>query len=261
MLGNPDAVWRRCHCYGEHYGATPVHRSERRVSAGSDCRLRLRNSKTGNAIIARDLPANDEASFAAVAQAARRSGSLVLAQLCHPGNQAIPPAFSIRICVSPIAADAKESASAVPAPAPFTVPDIEDIKFAFVHAATVLYEAGFDGVEVSPYASETRSVIAPCSVRTLVHAILLRGDEQAHFENRCRFMVEVICGIREAISDLGFIISAKLNRNSLDFIKLESGWGPETARHISQQLESLHVDVLELSGAMYEFSLRDAAGA
>ncbi|KZV83053.1 FMN-linked oxidoreductase, partial [Exidia glandulosa HHB12029] len=188
---------------------------------------------------------NDAASFGVVAEAAKRTGSLILGQLCHPGYQASPPGLSERICVSRLPASGKEGDSADPPPTPLTIQQIEELRDAFVYAARILYDAGFDGVQL--HAAYGHLFTQFLSAATNSRQDLYGGS----FENRCRFLLQVLQGIREAIPDPTFVLSVKLN--SSDFIQPESGFSAVEARYIGQQLEVFRVDVLELSGGAYEF--------
>ncbi|EJD41814.1 FMN-linked oxidoreductase, partial [Auricularia subglabra TFB-10046 SS5] len=195
----------------------------------------------GNAIISHDLPGNNS-PFHDVARAAKRGGSLILGQLCDPGYQPNPPTLARRICVSPAAT----RSGAVPVdlpPSPLTLEEIKAIVHAFAHAAKVLHDAGFDGVQLhAAYGHLITQFLSPASNK---REDIYGGSP----ENRTRFLFEIIAAIRGAVSDDGFIVSLKVN--SLDFIKC--GYPDEDARILAEKLEHWRVDVIEISGGAYEF--------
>lgn len=193
----------------------------------------------GNAIVSYDLSANDSA-FRDVARAAKCHGSLILGQLCHPGYQANPPVPATRICVS--LAESKLTCATDSQPSPLKPQDITAIVEAFAHAARVLHDAGFDGIQLhGAYGHLITQFWSP--------AINKRDDGYGgSSENRMRFLFEIIAAIRAVVND-EFIISLKVN--SLDFIKC--GFPEQDAKVLAEKLEYWRVDVLEISGGAYEF--------
>lgn len=101
----------------------------------------------GNAIIDRDLPRDYLQDYKEVARAAKSHGSLVLGQLSHPGRQ-----VSITIQPYPESSSGIEhpptSGVLFARPTPLTKDGIKDIVRRFAYAASFLYRAGFDGVQV-----------------------------------------------------------------------------------------------------------------
>ncbi|KAH7925756.1 FMN-linked oxidoreductase [Leucogyrophana mollusca] len=196
---------------------------------------------SGNAIIDRDLPSDYVAEFRKLASASKSCGSLLLGQLSHPGRQ-----VSITIQPDPESASDVEQPPAggmvFGRPTPLSREGIRDIVHRFAHAASVLHDAGFDGVQLH------------CAHGYLLAQFLSRRTNRrtdqygGSLENRVRIILEIIAAIREKVQDRMFMIAVKLNSD--DFI--HDGFSAEESRMTSELLEQARVDLIELSGGTYE---------
>lgn len=96
-----------------------------------------------------------------------------------------------------------------------TLKELRDVQEDFVSAAASLYRAGFDGVELSAgHGHLVHQFLSPWSNR--------RDDEYGGaLENRIRFLVEILIGIREACGER-FILGVRLPGN--DGVANSIGW-------------------------------------
>ncbi|KAG0271799.1 hypothetical protein BGZ96_005619, partial [Linnemannia gamsii] len=146
-------------------------------------------------------------------------------------------------------------------PRALTTEEIQSIIARFVKTSEILYEAGFDGVELHA-----------------AHGYLIsqflnpRSNERTHdqyggsLENRARFLTEIVEGIKR-VTPKEFSIGVKLN--SVDFGRRRQGGGVsggaaagpegeevdedlEEAVKVAVMLEELGVDFIEISGGSYE---------
>lgn len=85
--------------------------------------------------------------FRRMAAAAKKHGSLVMAQLSHPGRQ-VPIEINDRpISASDVQLEGSVMGMRFAKPRAMTKPDIDRVVERFAHAAEYCYKAGFDGVE------------------------------------------------------------------------------------------------------------------
>lgn len=197
----------------------------------------------GNLVIPADAPlsGNRFEQYTELAAGAKSKGSLVVAQVSHPGRQT-----PFHLQPHPISASNVQLAGQVlgntyGVPRAATDADIAQVIEAFAHAAEYLDQAGFDGIQLhaahgyllSQFLSETTN---------------LRTDRYGgSLANRMRLILE----IREEISKRvrpGFIIGVKVN--SVEF--QARGFQPEEARELCSTLEKHRFDFVELSGGTYE---------
>jgi 2,4-dienoyl-CoA reductase-like NADH-dependent reductase (Old Yellow Enzyme family) len=148
-------------------------------------------------------------------------------------------------------------------PRALTTEEVQSIIARFVKTSEVLYEAGFDGVEL--HAAHGYLISQFLNPRT---------NERTHdqyggsLENRARFLTEVVEGIKR-VTPREFSIGVKLN--SVDFGRRRRGSGAsasaaapgaegegevdedlEEAVKVAVMLEELGVDFIEISGGSYE---------
>lgn len=199
----------------------------------------------GDPIIPPDAPFSGERfeAFKALAAAGKAHGSLMVAQVSHPGrlcNQYFQP--------SPVAASAiKVNMSGSRKPLRFNDPheasqaEIDEIVHAFSHAAEYLEKAGWDGIEIHG-----------------AHGFFLSGflSEQTNkrtdkyggsIESRMRIVLEVEEAIRKRVSP-SFILGIKVNSTEFQ----ETDFTLEDNRIFCEALESRRFDFLEMSGASSE---------
>lgn len=200
---------------------------------------------TGNAIIDRELSDYLE-DYRALARAAKACGSLVLGQLSHPGRQ-VP----ITIQSSPESASDIEHPSVAGVlfarPTPLTREEIGDVVQRFAYAASVLFKAGFDGVQL--HAAHGYLLHQFLSNRTNIRT----DDYGGPLLNRARLLLETIAEIKHTVDDPSFVISVKLNCQ--DFLYPNDGVSEQESITLTKMLEYAGVDLVEISGGTYELQL------
>ena len=197
----------------------------------------------GNTVIPQDAPFSGTRfeRFSELAAKAKKHGSLIVAQVSHPGRQT-----SAMVQPAPISAsDVPLSGS--PLGIPFAPPraaakeDIQGVTAGFVHVAEYLEKAGFDGIQLhSAHGYLLSQFLSPTTNK--------RTDEYGgDLKNRMRLILE----IREAIAKRvrkDFIVGIKIN--SVEF--QDQGFQPEEAKVLCAALEEHEFDFVELSGGTYE---------
>lgn len=179
--------------------------------------------------------------FRAWAKAGRVAGNQLIMQINHPGRQ-IPK----QLCPEPIAPSA--IGVEVPGgrglfnqPRAMTSAEVEEQIQRFITTARLAVAAGFDGVQV--HAAHGYLISQFLSPLTNQREDEWGGDLAA----RARFLFAIMRGVRAAIpSDK--ILAIKLN--STDFMR--GGFGEDDALWVIEQLNTMGVDLLELSGGTYE---------
>lgn len=136
---------------------------------------------------------------------AKAHGSLVVAQLSHPGRQGGRALNPNPVSASDIQLKIKWAGNEFAKPRALKIPEIKEIVQDFANSAYWCYQAGMDGVQVH------------CAHGYLIAQFLsssynLRTDEYGgDLENRSRIVFEIIDAIREKVPDPNFIICVKLN--------------------------------------------------
>ncbi|KAG5794033.1 hypothetical protein H9Q69_006909 [Fusarium xylarioides] len=179
--------------------------------------------------------------FKQLATAAKKDGSLFLAQVNHPGRQ-VPYKFNpVAISASDVQLDPKMGMT-FGKPHAATKEEIAQIIEGFAHAAEYLEKAGFDGIELHAAHGYLLS-------QFLSRTTNKRTDEYGTqtVENRLRLISEIANAIKARVSPT-FIVSAKLN--SVEF--QDGGVTPDEVRELCERLEALGFDFVELSGGTYE---------
>ncbi|RYP16754.1 hypothetical protein DL765_004931 [Monosporascus sp. GIB2] len=180
--------------------------------------------------------------FAAMARAGKAHGSLMVAQVSHPG----------RLCVfvdSPVSASEVEVCNEgrgdgiykYPKPHAATHEEIKDLIRGFGHAAEFLYKAGWDGVELhGAHGFLLAQFLSPKTNK--------RTDEYGgSLENRMRFILEIGREIRRRTPP-DFILGIKVN--SVEF--QDTGFVTAEARELCRHLEQESFDFIEITGGTYE---------
>jgi 2,4-dienoyl-CoA reductase-like NADH-dependent reductase (Old Yellow Enzyme family) len=143
--------------------------------------------------------------FKEMTAAAKAHGSLVIAQLSHPGRQGGKALNPNPVSASDVQLKIKWAGNEFNKPRALTVPEIKEIVQDFANSAYWCHEAGMDGVQIH------------CAHGYLLAQFLsksynLRTDEYGgDLENRSRIVFEVIDAVREKVPDPNFIICVKLN--------------------------------------------------
>ncbi|WP_242841652.1 NADH:flavin oxidoreductase [Desulfitibacter alkalitolerans] len=99
---------------------------------------------------------------------------------------------------------------------PITDQELDELQERYVEAAQLAVEAGFDGIDIKACHRYLLSEILAGHTRA--------GKYGGSFENRTRFLLEVVQGIRSKVGS-GPIISVRLNAH--DGLPFPHGWGVE----------------------------------
>ncbi|KAI0508956.1 hypothetical protein F5B22DRAFT_638342 [Xylaria bambusicola] len=180
--------------------------------------------------------------FKAMARAGKAHGSLMVAQVSHPG----------RLCVfekSPVSASAIEVSNngqgdgiyRYPPPHAATHEEIQRLIKGFGHAAEFLHRAGWDGLELhGAHGYLLAQFLSPKTNK--------RTDEYGgSLTNRMRFVLEIGREIRRRTPP-DFILGIKVN--SVEF--QDTGFITDEARELSINLERETFDFIEITGGTYE---------
>ncbi|KAG8960225.1 hypothetical protein FRC03_006881 [Tulasnella sp. 419] len=195
----------------------------------------------GNVIIDPEIPEDYTPYLAEIATAAKAKGSLIIGQVSHPGRQ-----NSVTVnpkALSPSNVQLELDWGKFGEPEPLTIDGIKDIVKRFAFAARVLYNAGFDGIQIhAAHGYLVNQFLSPVTN--------LRTDQYGgSLENRSRILFEIIEAINAALpSNASFIVGLKLNTGDLS----EKGFNLEDAKKLAHRLdEEGGVDLIELSGGTY----------
>lgn len=191
--------------------------------------------------LAIDGPQSNEALalLADIASAAKAHGAKIIVQLNHAGRQT--QKMINKHPKAPSNIGLKMGNGRFATPTPMTASEIDKVIEAFVNAARIIEQTGFDGVQVhAAHGYLTSQFLSPLSNR--------RNDEWGgSLENRARFILEIIRRTRAATRK-DFIISVKLN--SADFQR--GGFDQDDSAMVAAWLEQAGVDLIEVSGGNYE---------
>lgn len=179
--------------------------------------------------------------FKAWADAARSGGGQVWMQINHPGRQMPAGLGQATLAPSAIALDLGAQSKRFPVPRQMTEAEIAEVEQRFVKTALLAEAAGFAGVEIhAAHGYLLSQFLSPLSNH--------RQDRWGgSLENRARLLLDIVRGVRAVVAP-GFAVSVKLN--SADFQR--GGFSPEDAQAVVVMLNSLGVDLVELSGGSYE---------
>ncbi|UJW85551.1 NADH:flavin oxidoreductase/NADH oxidase family protein [Devosia sp. SL43] len=180
--------------------------------------------------------------FRAWAATARPSGGQVWLQLSHPGRQVYSNLGQPTVAPSPVALKlGRLSPLFFSTPKELSAQEIERIVQSFARSASMAEQAGFDGVELhAAHGYLISQFLSPLTN--------LRNDRWGgSLEKRATFLIEIIKAIRLLVSPK-FSLGVKLN--STDFQK--GGFQVEDASAVVGFLNSLDVDLIEISGGSYE---------
>lgn len=197
----------------------------------------------GNLIIPTDAPFSGKRfeQYRRLAAGATSNGSLIVAQVSHPGRQTPYHLQPHPISASDVQLGGEVLGNTYGVPRPATDEDIERVIEGFVHAAEFLDRAGFDGIQLHAAHGYLLS-------QFLSESTNFRKDKYGgSLTNRMRIILE----IREAISKRvrpSFTIGIKVN--SVEF--QPNGFQPKEAKELCRTLEEHKFDFVELSGGTYE---------
>jgi 2,4-dienoyl-CoA reductase-like NADH-dependent reductase (Old Yellow Enzyme family)/thioredoxin reductase len=161
-------------------------------------------------------------------------GTKMFIQLHHPGRN-----YGLG-GEQPVSASAVALPNGGTTPRALTIPEIEQIQQAFVNGAGIAQMAGADGVELhGAHGYLINSFLSP---------YLNRRDDRygGSFENRLRFLFEIISGIRSACGK-NFPLGVRLSAE--EFLK-DKGNDLAASCRIAAELEKAGVDFLDISSTI-----------
>ncbi|KAI0444205.1 NADH:flavin oxidoreductase/NADH oxidase [Xylaria telfairii] len=198
----------------------------------------------GNPIIPKDAPLSDERfeRFKDLSEQAKAHGSLIVAQLSHPGRQVPDFIQPHPISASDVQLEGTAMGMTFGKPRAMEKNDIKDVVDSFAYAAEYLYKAGYDGIEL-------HGAHGYLIAQFLSQTTNKRTDEYGgSLLNRARLIFEIVNEIRKRVKDDSFIVGIKLN--SVEF--QDGGFTPEECRDLCVELEKHRVDFVEISGGTYQ---------
>ncbi|MFN7179240.1 NADH:flavin oxidoreductase/NADH oxidase family protein [Hyphomonas sp.] len=183
----------------------------------------------------------DLAPFRDWAKAAKPEGGHLFMQINHPGRQMFAAMGEQAVAPSPVPVDLGQHSKLLAQPRALEETEIREIIVRFATTAALAEEAGFTGVQIHA----AHGYLISQFLSPLVNK---RTDQWGGSrENRARFLLETVKAVRARVSP-GFCVSVKLN--SADFQK--GGFDFEDAKWVAAELNTLGLDLLELSGGNYE---------
>ncbi|KAI0433765.1 NADH:flavin oxidoreductase/NADH oxidase [Xylaria sp. FL1042] len=198
----------------------------------------------GNPIIPQNAPFSGERfeKFKELGAQAKAHGSLIVAQLSHPGRQVPEHIQPHPVSASDVQLEGTVLGMTFAKPRAVEKSEIKDIVSSFAHAAEYLYKAGYDGVQL-------HGAHGYLLAQFLSQTTNKRTDEYGgSLLNRARIIFEIVDEIRARVKDESFIIGMKLN--SVEF--QDGGFTPEECRDLCAELEKHKMDFVELSGGTYQ---------
>ncbi|KAJ6007327.1 hypothetical protein N7540_011303 [Penicillium herquei] len=197
----------------------------------------------GNAIIPSGSPFSGDRfqAFKALAYEAKKHGSLIFAQLCHPGRQAPDNVQKYPISASDVQLEGRTLGSLFGKPRAMVKEDFAEVIEGFAHAAEYCYRAGFDGIELN-------AAHGYLLTQFLSPSTNLRTDQYGgSIENRSRIIMEITDAIHARVPKT-FSLAIKVN--SVEF--QDGGFTTEDSKIFCTQLERAGFDWVELSGGTYQ---------
>ena len=183
----------------------------------------------------------DLTPFRAWAKAGTPPGGHLFMQINHPGRQMFAAMGEQAVAPSAVPVDLGQHSKLLAQPRALEDGEIREIIARFATTAGLAQEAGFTGVQVHA----AHGYLISQFLSPLVNK---RTDQWGGSrKNRARFLLETVKAVRAKVSP-GFCVSVKLN--SADFQK--GGFEFEDAKWVAAQLNTLGLDLLELSGGNYE---------
>ncbi len=184
---------------------------------------------------------SDLTPFKAWAKAGTPKGGQFWMQINHPGRQLHAAMGEQALAPSAIAVDIGKHSKVMAQPRALDNEEILELKQRFVMTAVLAEKSGFTGVQLhAAHGYLISQFLSPLTNK--------RTDQWGgSIENRSRFLIETLKEIRKSVSP-NFCVSVKLN--SADFQK--GGFDINDAKWVTQKLNNLDIDLLELSGGSYE---------
>lgn len=182
-------------------------------------------------------------AFKKMAEVSKAHGSLVVAQVSHPGRQVEQRIQPNPLSASDIQLEGEIMGLRFAKPHAASIDEIKALKKQWVHSAQYLQKAGYDGIQL-------HGAHGYLLAQFLSQTTNKRTDQYGgSLENRARIITEIADEIREVVpTSTGFILGIKIN--SVEF--QQSGFSPEEAKELVSLLETHKFDFVELSGGTYE---------
>lgn len=179
--------------------------------------------------------------FAELAKEAKRNNTRLWMQINHPGRQVFKKMGGKVLSPSDVPLDMGKHSSLFEQPKAMTEDEIEDVIARFVTTATLAKSAGYDGVQIhAAHGYLLAQFLSPLTNK--------RTDRWGgSLENRARLLLVIVEKIQQECGE-NFDIAVKLN--SADFQR--GGFDVDDAIDVVALLESLKIDLVELSGGSYE---------
>ena len=180
-------------------------------------------------------------AFIQLAKMAKQNDTRIWMQINHPGRQVFKKMGGKVLSPSNVALNMGKHSNLFSQPKAMSEVEIQEVIGRFVTTAVKAEKAGFDGVEVhAAHGYLIAQFLSPLTNK--------RDDQWGgNLENRARILLEVVKGIRSQVRD-DFVVAVKLN--SADFQR--GGFDVDDALAVVKMLETLQVDLVELSGGSYE---------
>ncbi|MDK0751686.1 NADH:flavin oxidoreductase [Clostridium perfringens] len=179
-----------------------------------------------------------------LAKIIKNNNSLAILQISHAGSMAKKSATGM----DPVAPSEilNPSGRATDMPVELSVNEIEEIKNKFIDAAERAKKSGFDGVELhSAHAYLLDQFLSPLTNK--------RKDEYGgNIYGRIKLHLDIIKGIRER---LGKDYPLFLRMGAGDF--MEGGLSKEDSVIATKEFEKAGVDVIDISGGMCFYAIKD----
>ncbi|MEC5209612.1 2,4-dienoyl-CoA reductase-like NADH-dependent reductase (Old Yellow Enzyme family) [Psychrobacter sp. PL15] len=181
------------------------------------------------------------APFKTWAQAAKQKNTQVWMQINHPGRQVYAAMGGDVLSPSDVPLDLGKHSHLFSKPRAMTHQDIEQLIQRFVDTAVKAEQAGFDGVQIhAAHGYLLSQFLSPLTNK--------REDEYGgSIENRMRLLIAVIKAVRAQVAS-SFAVAVKIN--SADFQR--GGFDANDAKTVILAMNTLAVDLVELSGGSYE---------
>lgn len=179
-----------------------------------------------------------------LADEVHKYGSKVVVQIYHPGRQGISAVNGNLPMLSPSGIECQCVHQPTIA---MTIEEIKDVIEHFIAAAVRIKEAGFDGVEIhGAHGYLVNQFLSP-------HTNHREDAYGGNFENRMRFLEEIVAGVKEKCGkDFPLIVRLSVDE-FYDRIGLpEEGLHLEDGVKIAKCLEELGVDAIDVSSGTYE---------
>lgn len=173
-----------------------------------------------------------------LANAIHKYGTKIFVQIHHAGRQSNSTLLNGKQIVAP---SSVACAAVGEEPRELTTTEVKELAGKFVQAAVRCKQAGIDGVEVhGAHGYLINQFLSP--------EANLRTDEYGgSFENRIRFLEEIIAGIKQKCGE-DYPVTVRLSVDEF----IEGGIDLELSRHICRYLERLGADGLHISCGTYD---------